>query len=406
MTRGPGVLDALSLLSEVADELVVRSVRDTHLAWTDRAGGGAVHRGIATAVYGGLGAGLRATSRGLDRLAATGVGPRLEDRSQGRFVNAAVNGLIGDRLVRERPRLAIAMAVRNAGRDVVPDARGLAAAFPEPTGRLVVFLHGLCENESYWNRHRDRTGTTYGEALAARGWTPVFLRANTGLGLRENGVALASLMQQVVDAWPVPVTRIALVGHSLGGLVMRAAGAVAAEPVDHDWNASGHRRDHPRHSAPRRPDRLGDRARQPRARPAPGDGRLRPDPRLALGRGPRPGGRARRGRATAPARALPPGRRHADRVAAAPGRARRRRPAGAATVGVRPRPSRPRAVPRGRRSACRPHGPLRAAQPPETCSTPWNDGWHDRVFWPQQGRPRAPRRSRRGRPGRPRSGSC
>ena len=237
MTRGPGVLDALSLLSEVADELVVRSVRDTHLAVADRAGGGAVHRGIATAVYGGLGAGLRATSRGLDRLAATGVGPRLEDRTQGRFVNAAVNGLIGDRLVQERPRLAIAMAVRNAGLDVVPDAPGLAAAFPGPTGRLVVFLHGLCENESYWNRHRDRTGTTYGEALAARGWTPVFLRANTGLGLRENGVALSSLMQQVVDAWPVPVTRIALVGHSLGGLVLRAAGAVAAEPVDHDWNA-------------------------------------------------------------------------------------------------------------------------------------------------------------------------
>ena len=237
MTRGPGVLDALSLLSEVADELVVRSVRDTHLAVADRAGGGAVHRGIATAVYGGLGAGLRATSRGLDRLAATGVGPRLEDRTQGRFVNAAVNGLIGDRLVQERPRLAIAMAVRNAGLDVVPDAPGLAAAFPGPTGRLVVFLHGLCENESYWHRHRDRTGTTYGEALAARGWTPVFLRANTGLGLRENGVALSSLMQQVVDAWPVPVTRIALVGHSLGGLVLRAAGAVAAEPVDHDWNA-------------------------------------------------------------------------------------------------------------------------------------------------------------------------
>lgn len=236
MTRGPGVLDALSLLSEVADELVVRSVRDTHLAVVDRAGGGNVHRGIATAVYGGLGAGLRATSRGLERLAATGAGPRLEDGTQGRFVNAAVNGLIGDRLVQERPRLAIPMAVRKAGRDVAPDAPGLAAAFPEPTGRLVVFLHGLCENEAYWNRHRDRTGTTYGEALAERGWTPVFLRANTGLGLRENGVALASLMQQVVDAWPVPVTRIALVGHSLGGLVMRAAGAVAAEPADNDWN--------------------------------------------------------------------------------------------------------------------------------------------------------------------------
>ena len=102
----------------------------------------------------------------------------------------------------------------------------------------MVFLHGLCENESYWNLHRDRTGTTYGEALAGRGWTPVFLRANTGLPLRENGVALAALMQRLVDAWPVPVTRIALVGHSLGGLVMRAAGAVAAEPPasGSDWN--------------------------------------------------------------------------------------------------------------------------------------------------------------------------
>ena len=118
---------------------------------------------------------------------------------------------------------------------------------------------------------------------------------------------------------------------------MRAAGAVAAEPAAQDWNAPGHRRRHPRHPAPRRADRLGDRARQPRARPAARDGGVRPDPRLALGRRPRPGGRAGRGRAAAPARALPPGLRDADRVAAAPGRARRGRPAGAAAVGVRPR---------------------------------------------------------------------
>jgi voltage-gated potassium channel Kch len=236
VTRPAGLLDALSLLSEVADELVVRSVRDTHLAVAARTPAGPVHRGIAGAVYGGLGAGLRAASRELDRLAESGAGPRLEDRPEGRFVNSAVNGLIGDRLVRERPRLAIPMAVRHQGGDVVPDESGLAAAFPAATERLVVFLHGLCENESYWNLHRDRTGTTYGEALARRGWTPVYLRANTGLGLRENGVALASLLQRVVDAWPVPVERIALVGHSLGGLVMRAAGAVAAEPGITDWN--------------------------------------------------------------------------------------------------------------------------------------------------------------------------
>ncbi len=239
--RGPGLFDALALLSEVADELVVRTARDTHLAVAERledltrhvtgAPSGLpqlMHRGIAGAVYGGLGLGLRATSKGLGAVGAAGLGPRLEDGGRGRFVSSAVNGLIGDRLVRERPHLAISMAVRSHGRDVPLDPEGLAAAFPAPTGRLVVFMHGLCENEAYWNKNRAEVGTTYGEALAARGWTPVFLRGNTGLPLRENGVALAALLQQLVEAWPVEVTRISLVGHSMGGLIMRAAAAVVA----------------------------------------------------------------------------------------------------------------------------------------------------------------------------------
>ncbi len=91
---------------------------------------------------------------------------------------------------------------------------------------MVVFLHGLCETEAYWDRG---PAPTYGEALAGRGWTPVFLRANTGIGLRPNGVALAGLLQELVEAWPVEVGRIALVGHSMGGLIIRAAGAVATE---------------------------------------------------------------------------------------------------------------------------------------------------------------------------------
>ncbi|MBD8868915.1 esterase/lipase family protein [Nocardioides donggukensis] len=249
-TSGPGLLDALSLLSEVGDELVVRTVRDTHLAWLDRVHGvldGPVsrvarvpplvevaHRGIAGSVYSGLGAGLRAASTGLGAVAATGRGPRLEGHAGGRFLHAAVNGLIGDRLERDRPALAIPLSVRRAGQDVRPDPAGLAAAFPAATGRVVVLLHGLCENEDSWSRHREEVGTTYAEALADDGWTPVLLRANTGLPLRTNGAALAALLQRTVDHWPVPVERIALVGHSLGGLVMRAAGAVATD-AEQPW---------------------------------------------------------------------------------------------------------------------------------------------------------------------------
>src|SRR5688572_18275714 len=212
-TPGPTLLDALSLLSEVADDLVVKTARDTHLAVLDRVGTftgsrSPLHRGIAGAVYGGLALGFRSASTGLDRVASTGVGPRLEDGARGRFVSSAVNGLIGDKLLRERPHLAIPMAVRLRGADVGLEPDDLAAAYPEATGRLVLFLHGLCENESYFQRHRERTGTTYAEMLAGLGWTPLMLRANTGLPLRENGAALTALVQRVVDAWPVPVTRI------------------------------------------------------------------------------------------------------------------------------------------------------------------------------------------------------
>ena len=222
----PTVFDALALLAEMADDVVVRTVRDTHDAVADRVGG-YPGRGIADAVHGGLGLGLRAASAALGKVADTGVGPRLEAGPRGRFVSSSLNGLFGDRLAAERPRMAIAMAVRAGGADVPLTAAGLTAAFPEATGRVVLFAHGLCENEAYWQRGRDRTGTTYGAMLAERGWTPVFLRANTGLGVRENGVALAALGQSLVERWPVPVERVALVGHSMGGLVVRAAGAVA-----------------------------------------------------------------------------------------------------------------------------------------------------------------------------------
>ena len=240
---GPTVLDALSLAAKEADAVLLGTVRDTHEAIARRVHGlvrlgtgpaglpaEALHRGIAAGIYAGIGLTLRGASTALDKVAATGVGPRLEDDPRGRLLSAAVNGLIGDELLRDRPQLAIPMAVRHEGRDVdLHDASELAAAFPAPTGRIVVLLHGLCEDETAWSLHRERLGTTYAESLAERGWTPVLLRANTGLGIRENGAALTSLLQRLVEAWPVPVERIALVGHSMGGLIFRAASAVVAD---------------------------------------------------------------------------------------------------------------------------------------------------------------------------------
>jgi hypothetical protein len=88
----------------------------------------------------------------------------------------------------------------------------------------VVFLHGLSEAETNWDRDARETGGSYGTRLAAEtSWTPVYLRANTGLPIAENGLALAALLDDLVAAWPTEVLRIALVGHSRGGLVIRSA---------------------------------------------------------------------------------------------------------------------------------------------------------------------------------------
>lgn len=242
MKQEPSVVDALALAALTVDDLLVATARDTHTAIARRAHGlvrvgvgsaaapvETLHTGIAALVYGSLGLTLKGAAKGLGKLGEAGVGPALDATPRGRFVRAAINGLIGEELTRDHPQLAIEMGVRHEGRDVVLTPDGVASAFPDATGQLVVFLHGLCENEAYWNYHRDRTGTTYGERVAENGWTPVYLRANTGLALRENGVALAALVQRLVDAWPTEVTRIALVGHSLGGLIMRASSAVVAE---------------------------------------------------------------------------------------------------------------------------------------------------------------------------------
>jgi pimeloyl-ACP methyl ester carboxylesterase len=238
----PGLVDALALGALFADELLVGTARDTHEAIARRtfdlvAGSSPlarlprrIHDGVSTAVYAGLGAGLRGAATGLERVGATGVGPRLDASPQGRILQSAVNGLIGERLKDEHPHLALTMTVRVGERAVPAEPEALDRAFPAASDRVVVFLHGLGEHEGHWRSWAEERGGTYGSRLAeSAGWTPVFLRINTGLPVAENGVALTALLQNLAEAWPVRLRRLALVGHSMGGLIIRAGCAVTTE---------------------------------------------------------------------------------------------------------------------------------------------------------------------------------
>jgi pimeloyl-ACP methyl ester carboxylesterase len=95
------------------------------------------------------------------------------------------------------------------------------------TPRVVVFLHGLMETDHGWRLGGRRS---YGDVLRDEdGWTPVYVRYNTGLHISENGSQLDRMLDELAESWPVPIERMALVGHSMGGLVARSACCHASE---------------------------------------------------------------------------------------------------------------------------------------------------------------------------------
>ena len=108
--------------------------------------------GVADAVYGTLrmaGTGAKTALRAVVRAGATTRDPAMLERSRGwRSSVAILNGVLGDLLDEQRNPLAIQMAPRVGGRDVRMSREGLAAAYPEATGRVAVFVHGLVENDT------------------------------------------------------------------------------------------------------------------------------------------------------------------------------------------------------------------------------------------------------------------
>jgi hypothetical protein len=219
-----------------------------------------VHEGIAARVFGALGPTAAPVRIAHDQIsgrayaaasALTGAvvrggaaaaslarredAPSLTDAPRGRLAVGAINGMWGDRLHRDDSALETPMAVRAGGRDVARDASSLRRAFPDATSRLAVFIHGLCETEDAWRLGAARH-VPYGDRLRTElGYTPVYVRYNSGRHISHNGRALAALLEELTTAWPVEVAEVALIGHSMGGLVARGACHYAGVGGDGVW---------------------------------------------------------------------------------------------------------------------------------------------------------------------------
>ena len=140
---------------------------------------------------------------------------------------AALSGAVGDHMASRRNPLAIRFGVYHHGRKLRLRREALTDAYPQATGRIAVFLHGLCGNENVWQFYRqdgDPQTRAYGDRLAEDlGFTPVYLRYNSGLHISHNGRLLARTLAELHAHWPSPVEEIVLIGHSMGGLVSRSA---------------------------------------------------------------------------------------------------------------------------------------------------------------------------------------
>ncbi len=194
-----------------------------------------IHDEIADAVYGGVRGALRAASRGTAAILALQAGeegPDLAATPAGSVTLGALNGLYGNHIARRGNHLALEMQIRRHADAVPITPTGLARAFPDASSRVALFVHGLCETDEAWRQvpfradraRRDERRPTYGDRLQDElGFTPVYLRYNTGLRISENGRRLAQTLGDLVAGWPCGIEQLVLVGHSMGGLVARSA---------------------------------------------------------------------------------------------------------------------------------------------------------------------------------------
>ena len=141
---------------------------------------------------------------------------------------AILNGAIGDYLSRTGNGLATEMSLLARVGDDVPlilERAPLAKVVRAPSRKIALFAHGLMVTEAIWEMS---DGSDYGSRLASDlGYTPLYLRYNTGLAIADNGAHLSRMLDALVAAYPGGIEEIVPIGYSMGGLVVRSACHVA-----------------------------------------------------------------------------------------------------------------------------------------------------------------------------------
>jgi pimeloyl-ACP methyl ester carboxylesterase len=224
------VLRVTDRIPQIAD--TARDVDDVRRLSTDLvlASVRVVNRAVEVVTNAGMGVAERATEQ--DEQAAPAV-PMRSDAMNGTpwLTDAAiglVNGVLGDKLHSRQNALDLGMELRVGDAYVPLDAGSLRSALGTASPKIAVFVHGLGTTEWSWcllgERYHGDPRACFGTLLERDlGYTPLFIRYNSGRRISENGRLLADLIESLASHYPVALEELALFGHSMGGLVVRSA---------------------------------------------------------------------------------------------------------------------------------------------------------------------------------------
>ncbi len=156
---------------------------------------------------------------------------------------AVVNGVVGDHLAATQNPLAVTMALRLGDTYATPSEVAAALASQPAPLKLAVYVHGLTATEWSWaldaQQQHGAPDATYASLLQRdAGFVPVLVRYNSGLHISDNGQQLHAQLQALVTAMPGRDMELALIGHSMGGLVAHSAVHYAGQAPQPTWLAS------------------------------------------------------------------------------------------------------------------------------------------------------------------------
>lgn len=241
---GTGAAAWSRLTAAVADQVVVRAIEDVHRAVSDGVFrwigplGRPVQRvtdAAMAASYRAVRAGLRGTGEVVAgachlgaRSSATSCSTAVPPSRSAIRARAIAQGVLAQELLAVAPTFDEDLSLRHPGRSGPLEPAHLALQVPTVSSRLVVFVHGLVDTEQVWFPS-EQPVAALPAAVEATGATPLFVRYATGRPVERNGRDLDAVLEAVIAAWPVEVTSLTLVGHSMGGLLIRAACASAVD---------------------------------------------------------------------------------------------------------------------------------------------------------------------------------